>query len=92
MAVGDAAWSAQPLASAGIAKALRDAGSAVKVLEGGTAEYQQFQTAEFNSYRSQLKQHYSLEPRWGGSPFWEAARSEQGSLDWQEKTFGMERR
>ena len=81
MAVGDAAWTAQPLASAGIAKALRDARLAGKVLESGTALYERFQTAEFKSYRAQLRQHYSLEPRWRSSPFWQAARNCEASLN-----------
>jgi flavin-dependent dehydrogenase len=85
MAVGDAAWSAQPVASAGISKALRDARLATEVLQGHFAQYERLQRAEFNSYRCQLKQHYCLEQRWINSPFWQAVRTRETSVDWEEK-------
>ena len=80
IAVGDAAWTAQPLASVGIAKALRDARLAMKVIDGGKARYESFQTAEFHSYLSELGQHYALEPRWRSSSFWQAVRNHEALL------------
>ena len=63
-AVGDAAWTLQPLASAGIAKALRDAQIVRQSLEQESSRYDRFQRVEFDAYLRQLKQHYSMEKRW----------------------------
>ena len=70
IAVGDAASTLQPLASAGISKAFRDARIARRALEAGPVAYDRLQTAEFQFYLLQLKQQYELESRWLGSPFW----------------------
>jgi flavin-dependent dehydrogenase len=70
ISVGDAASTLQPLASAGVSKAFRDAGMARRALEAGPVAYDRFQTAEFQSYLRQLRQQYALESRWLGSPFW----------------------
>ena len=70
-AVGDAAWTAQPLASAGIAKALRDARIVRQWIEQESSRYDRFQKIEFDAYLKQLKEHYSLEKRWPTRAFWE---------------------
>ncbi len=73
VAVGDAAFTVQPLASAGVAKALRDARLARWALEHDPRNYEAFQLSELNLYLRQLAQHYALENRWPASPFWQAA-------------------
>lgn len=72
VSVGDAAAALQPLASAGVSKALRDALMVRDALEHGPAAYDRFQASEFQSYVRQLIQHYALEKRWSKSPFWTA--------------------
>jgi flavin-dependent dehydrogenase len=69
-AVGDAAWTVQPLASAGIAKALRDAQVVRQLLEREASRYDRFQRVEFDAYLRRLKQHYSMEKRWPTHAFW----------------------
>lgn len=49
LAVGDAAFTVQPLASAGVSKALRDARLAPHVLQAGAAWYEEFQATDFGS-------------------------------------------
>jgi len=73
LAVGDAAWTVQPLASAGVAKALRDARMAAGELHHNPITYDRFQATEFESYLLRLRQHYSLEQRWR-TPFWDRYR------------------
>jgi 2-polyprenyl-6-methoxyphenol hydroxylase-like FAD-dependent oxidoreductase len=68
VAVGDAAWTLQPLASAGVAKALRDA-SMVRRAFNHPENYDRLQTAEFSSYVRQLAQQYALDKRWSENPF-----------------------
>ena len=86
LAVGDAAWTVQPLASAGVAKALRDARTLRQWLEQEWSRYDRFQRAQFDAYLRRLKQHYSLETRWRTRPFWttpgrlQATRSAAPSL------------
>lgn len=70
ISVGDAASTLQPLASAGVSKAFRDARMARRALEARPVAYDRLQTAEFRSYLRQLRQQYALESRWLGSPFW----------------------
>jgi len=70
IAVGDAASTLQPLASAGVSKALRDARLVREALAHKPAEYDRSQLAEFRSYVRQLAQHYALEKRWSESPLW----------------------
>ena len=69
-AIGDAAWTVQPLAAAGIAKSLRDAGIVRQFLEQETSGYVRFQKVQFEAYLSRLKQHYSVEKRWQTRLFW----------------------
>jgi len=73
-AVGDAAWTGQPLASAGVAKALRDAHLVGQTLRGDDRNYHRGQTTEFVSYFHQLRRHYELESRWTTTPFWRDRR------------------
>jgi len=70
ISVGDAASTLQPLASAGVSKAFRDARMARRALEAGPVAYDRLQAVEFQSYLQQLRQQYALENRWLGSPFW----------------------
>jgi flavin-dependent dehydrogenase len=70
VSVGDAASTLQPLASAGVSKALRDARMVRRALEDEPADYDRFQLAEFRLYVRQLAQHYALEKRWTTDPFW----------------------
>jgi len=69
-AVGDAAMTVQPLASAGIAKALRDSQLALKVLETDGLEYYSRYRQEFADYSKSLSAQYELEGRWKESDFW----------------------
>jgi flavin-dependent dehydrogenase len=69
VAVGDAVSTVQPLASAGVSKAFRDASMTRRALEGGTKDYDRRQAAEFQIYLRQLRKHYALERRWD-SNFW----------------------
>jgi len=78
-AVGDAAWTVQPLASAGVAKALRDAGVVRQFLEQEASRYVRFQTVQFEAYLSRLKQHYSLEKRWQTRAFWRTCVGNPGN-------------
>jgi 2-polyprenyl-6-methoxyphenol hydroxylase-like FAD-dependent oxidoreductase len=64
LSVGDATSTLQPLASAGVSKAFRDARIVPRALEREPAQYARFQVMEFKSYLRQLAQHYSLEKRW----------------------------
>lgn len=64
LSVGDATSTFQPLASAGVSKALRDARMVPLALEREPAQYARFQVTEFKSYLRQLAQHYALEKRW----------------------------
>jgi flavin-dependent dehydrogenase len=61
IAIGDAAATLQPLTSAGVAKALRDARLVPQALRGGAAAYDRLQAGEFRAYLNQLAQHYALE-------------------------------
>ena len=77
ISVGDAASTLQPLASAGVSKALRDARFVRRALEHDSGDYDRFQRAEFKSYVRQLAQHYALERRWPQNTFW------AGSPQWK---------
>jgi flavin-dependent dehydrogenase len=70
VSVGDAASTLQPLASAGVSKALRDARFVRRALERDWLEYDRFQRGQFNSYLRQLAQQYALERRWPQTQFW----------------------
>jgi flavin-dependent dehydrogenase len=63
IAIGDSAWTLQPLASAGISKALRDAARAAQGLLGAAETYEQLQRTEFNGYLTLLHKHYALKER-----------------------------
>jgi 2-polyprenyl-6-methoxyphenol hydroxylase-like FAD-dependent oxidoreductase len=69
LAVGDAASTFQPLASAGVAKALWDGFRAPEALRD-RREYEKDQRALFHTYMRQIQQHYALETRWPESDFW----------------------
>jgi len=77
LAVGDAASIFDPLASAGVIKAVKTgheaAGIAADHLGGDASalrDYSEARLAEFRQYLKHRRQHYSLEPRWRPEPFW----------------------
>ncbi len=82
LAVGDAVSTVQPLASAGVSKAFRDASISPRALEGGAYDYDRFQAAEFQAYLLQLRKHYALEKRWD-SDFWPQAIVPTSDFRWQ---------
>ena len=69
LSVGDATSTLQPLASAGVSKALRDARIVPQALEHEPAQYARFQVTESKAYLRQLAQHYALEKRWLATQF-----------------------
>jgi flavin-dependent dehydrogenase len=79
-AVGDAAVAHDPLASAGLAMALRSAARAAEALatwladgDGGPlARYDAMQHAAFTSYLAERGRMYAQERRFGAAPFWAA--------------------
>jgi flavin-dependent dehydrogenase len=70
LAVGDAAMTLQPLASAGIAKALRDSQLAVNAIGSDGQDFNRRCEMEFDDYSAILLKHYGLETRWPSSDFW----------------------
>jgi flavin-dependent dehydrogenase len=88
-AIGDAAWTAQPLASVGVGKALRDARIVRQLLEQESSRYDRFQRIEFNAYRRQVKQHYSLEKRWPNRAFWRIPTASPGNEECAEPSLTM---
>ena len=70
VAMGDAAATLQPLASAGVSNALQDARFVRSALKSPPAQYERFHLVQFRQYLKTLKQHYSLERRWLMNPFW----------------------
>jgi flavin-dependent dehydrogenase len=89
-AVGDAAWTAQPLASVGVGKALRDAQIVRQLLEQESSRYDRFQRIEFNAYRRQVKQHYSLEKRWPNRAFWRISTASPGNEECSDDAAAVE--
>ena len=82
LAVGDAAASYDPLASAGLTLALRsgeEAAAAIARRRAGErtapARYGRAVQERFTGYLLQRRELYALETRWPGSPFWERRRS-----------------
>jgi flavin-dependent dehydrogenase len=75
VAVGDASMAMQPLASAGVARALRDARRCRSALERPPLELDRLIAREFESYLRTLSKHYFLERRWRLEPFWQATSS-----------------
>lgn len=77
LAVGDSAYTFDPLSSLGIFKALRMsiyAAYAVKDLFNGKdrdlIKYQAVANAEFNQYLSKRREYYAAESRFSDQPFW----------------------
>jgi hypothetical protein len=64
----------QPLASAGVAKALADAEKLRSALEH-PRQYDLRCQNIFHNYLADLEAHYRLETRWTSSPFWSRRRS-----------------
>jgi flavin-dependent dehydrogenase len=71
IAVGDAAMTVQPLASAGIARTLRDVDALPKELASPLVAEQRRQR-EYAAYRGSLRHQYALENRWPDTAFWHA--------------------
>ena len=78
MAVGDASMAFDPLAAAGIAKALEDGLSAARHVERALGEgdwspdaYTQMQNAAFRGYLDARTNYYRMEQRWPRSLFWQ---------------------
>lgn len=69
-AVGDAVMTFQPLGSAGIGKALRDARAARRAFEEDTDRYAKDRQEEFSAYMQQIVWQYAQEVRWPESSFW----------------------
>lgn len=81
LAVGDAAFTVDPLAAAGLGKALSsglEAASALEASLGGDATalggYADAATVAFERYLVRRAEVYGLERRWPGSTFWRGAR------------------
>jgi flavin-dependent dehydrogenase len=77
LAVGDAAYAFDPLASKGIAKGLEDARQSADVvlryLSGSgdvLREHAERVIEAYNDYRRMRSGYYLLETRWSSSPFW----------------------
>ena len=78
LAVGDAAWTQDPISGEGIAKALRTGiysayavGDAVaRADRSGLHRYQRFMEVAWQTYQARLKQQYADEARWLKMPFW----------------------
>jgi flavin-dependent dehydrogenase len=77
LAVGDAACAFDPLSSQGVLKALRSglqaARSLLEHLDGrreALAEHDAAVRADYHRYLGRRAEHYALETRWPGSPFW----------------------
>jgi flavin-dependent dehydrogenase len=76
MAVGDSAMTLQPLASAGIATALKEAGNSCQALNRPRS-YNSSQQQLFRGYLIQLTAQYDIEKRWTRLPLWTTARFHQ---------------
>lgn len=81
IAVGDAAWSCDPLTAQGITKALMDglaAGAAIAARQRGEAgALDTYQTEAFARFTANLRHRaalYTAETRWPDKPFWRARR------------------
>jgi 2-polyprenyl-6-methoxyphenol hydroxylase-like FAD-dependent oxidoreductase len=70
LAIGDAAMTVQPLSSAGIAGALRDAQTIVFNLALSHQKLEEFCQFQFETYVQRLAEHYSMVTRWPNSSFW----------------------
>ncbi|MQT11671.1 NAD(P)/FAD-dependent oxidoreductase [Segnochrobactrum spirostomi] len=81
IAVGDAAWSCDPLTAQGITKALMDglaAGAAIAGRQRGDAgAFPAYQAEAFARFTANLRLRaalYTAETRWSDKPFWRARR------------------
>jgi len=75
LAVGDAAMTVQPLTSAGVATALRDAEDALLFLSVNPRKYDGFRKIQFADYLRALAEQYALEMRWPNSTFWQSSQT-----------------
>jgi 2-polyprenyl-6-methoxyphenol hydroxylase-like FAD-dependent oxidoreductase len=83
VAVGDAAWSCDPLTVQGITKALADGIAAAEALAqrwhgAGCAALGRYQAASFARFTANLRLRaafYEAEARWPDAPFWHQRRS-----------------
>jgi hypothetical protein len=65
----------QPLASAGVATALRDAEDALLFLTLNPRKCDGFRKIQFADYLGTLAEQYALEMRWPHSSFWQSAQT-----------------
>ncbi len=79
LAVGDAAYSYDPISSYGITSGLAAGYYAAHALadtlagkEGGFDVYRYLMENAFQAYLEKLQTHYALEKRWPESPFWKS--------------------
>ena len=69
VAIGDAAMTIQPLTSAGVAKAFREADLLCGSLADPAGAIERVRR-KYNTYLTALSQHYAAERRWPESEFW----------------------
>lgn len=87
LSVGDAAWSADPLSSSGMFKAIRSGINAAKAINDyhlkrvSTLErYEQEIRTEFYKYLAERSSYYRMEVRWSKENFWK----KRHQLNWLE--------
>lgn len=87
ISVGDAAWSADPLSSQGMIKAINSSMDAVKTVNGylekdksAMAGYERNVKKEFGQYLNERSICYRMEGRWRNEEFWKRRHD----LNWQE--------
>jgi flavin-dependent dehydrogenase len=78
LAVGDACASHDPLCGWGVHRALANGIRAADAIDAhlrdrdfsALADYRAYCRNQFDAYLEGLRQHYSIERRWAGAPFW----------------------
>lgn len=83
LAVGDAAYSMDPLSSSGIYKALLSGVTAAEAIfryfngdQGALVTYERQQQQQLTLYQQDRRKYYRQETRWTDSPFWYYRREE----------------
>lgn len=87
LAVGDAAWSADPLSSSGMFKAIRSGINAAKTINdchfkkiSALERYEHEVRTEFYKYLAERSKYYRMEVRWRSEDFWK----KRHQLNWLE--------
>jgi flavin-dependent dehydrogenase len=80
LAVGDAAFTSDPLASQGLRRALASAERAAAIIASGSAyessplrEYRELHKSDVESFVRERRLFYQMERRWDDAPFWKSA-------------------